>query len=126
MKTAYALAFVLAAALIHGVPGAAAEDAESGQAEASGALAGLPAGDVAAGERRYKVNCGNCHGKQGKGMASFPSIEGREAAYIADRLQSYRAREKVGPNSAIMMSLSSDLSNQDIANLAAYISTTFD
>jgi cytochrome c553 len=126
MKTAYALAFVLAAALIHGVPGAAADEAGSGQAEAGGALAALPPGDAEAGEKRYKVNCVNCHGKQGKGMASFPSIEGREAAYVADRLQSYRAREKVGPNSALMMSLTQDLTDAEIANLAAYISTAFD
>ena len=37
----------------------------------------------------------------------------------------YRAKEKVGPNSAIMMSLSGELSDDDIANLAAYVSATF-
>jgi mono/diheme cytochrome c family protein len=84
------------------------------------------AGDVAAGEERYLVNCVNCHGREGKGMASFPAIQGRDAEYIADRLTTYRAREMVGPNSAIMMSLTGDLSDEDIANLAAYISTTFE
>lgn len=84
------------------------------------------AGDVQAGEARYKVNCVNCHGKQGQGMASFPSIAGRDSAYIAERLRSYRAREKVGPNSALMMSLTQDLTDAEIANLAAYISTTFE
>lgn len=85
----------------------------------------VSAGDVAAGEKRFKVNCVNCHGKTGKGMASFPAITGRDTAYIVDRLTSYRAKQKVGPNSAIMMSLTEELSNADIANLAAYISTTF-
>ncbi|MDZ7714022.1 MAG: c-type cytochrome [Rhodovibrio sp.] len=84
------------------------------------------AGDVKAGEARYKVNCVNCHGKQGQGMASFPAIAGRDAAYIADRLNSYRAREMVGPNSAIMMSLARDLSDAEIADLAAYIATTLE
>lgn len=83
------------------------------------------AGDVAAGEARYAENCVNCHGTAGKGMASFPSIAGRDADYIADRLAQYRAREKVGPNSAIMMSLTGELSDDDIANLAAYVSGTF-
>ncbi len=83
------------------------------------------AGDVEAGETRYLVNCVNCHGKSGKGMASFPALAGRDAAYISGRLMKYRAREKVGPNSAIMMHLASDLSDEDIANLAAYVSENF-
>ncbi|MGF1501551.1 MAG: c-type cytochrome [Paracoccaceae bacterium] len=83
------------------------------------------AGDVAAGEARYNVNCVNCHGRTGKGMASFPPIRGRDAAYINDRLSKYRAREKIGPNSAIMMDLTKDLSDADIANLAAYVAETF-
>jgi cytochrome c553 len=88
--------------------------------------ASAAAGDLTAGEARYKVNCVNCHGKQGQGMASFPAIAGRDAEYIADRLNSYRAREMVGPNSAIMMSLTRDLSDAEIGNLAAYIATTFE
>lgn len=83
------------------------------------------AGDVAAGQKRYAVNCVNCHGKTGKGMASFPALTGRSADYIAGRLTTYRAREMVGPNSAIMMSLAADLSDSDIADLASYISTSF-
>lgn len=87
---------------------------------------GTRAGDVVAGEQRYNVNCVNCHGRAGKGMASFPSIAGRDADYIADRLIQYRAREKVGPNSAIMMSLVAELTDEEIANLAVYVSTTFE
>lgn len=85
----------------------------------------VKAADLAAGEQRYNVNCVNCHGREGKGMASFPSISGQDAEYIQDRLTTYRAREMVGPNSAIMMSLVGDLSDAEIENLAAYISTTF-
>ena len=83
------------------------------------------AGDPAAGETRYLQNCVHCHGKTGKGMASFPAIINRDEDYIAQRLKKYRAREKVGHNSAIMMSLASELSDDDIANLATYISKTF-
>ncbi len=83
------------------------------------------AGDVEAGKTRYLENCVNCHGEAGKGMASFPAIVNRDEDYIAKRLKQYRAREKVGPNSAIMMSLTGELSDDEIANLAAYISKTF-
>ncbi len=88
-------------------------------------VTGARGGDVADGEERYLENCVNCHGKTGKGMASFPAIAGRDADYIAGRLMTYRSKEMVGPNSAIMMSLTEDLSDEDIANLAAYISATF-
>jgi len=84
------------------------------------------AGDAAAGEERYKKSCINCHGKNGKGVASFPSIVGKEAGYISKRLMQYRAGEKVGPNSALMKSWAKKQSDDDIANLAAYISSTFE
>ncbi len=87
-----------------------------GQAEAS---------NLEDGEKRYNVNCVNCHGKQGKGMASFPSIAGRDYDYISERLSTYRSKEMVGPNSAIMMSLVEELSDDEISNLSAYISQTF-
>jgi cytochrome c553 len=83
------------------------------------------AGDAKAGEKKYQQNCVTCHGKAGKGMASFPSIAGRDKVYISDRLMKYRAKEKVGPNTAIMLSWAENLSDQDIANLAEYISATF-
>jgi cytochrome c553 len=93
----------------------------------AGALSGsaAQAADIAAGEKRYNVNCVNCHGNGGQGMASFPAIQGRDAAYIADKLETYRAREMVGPNSAIMMSLAGELSDDEIANLAAFIEDRF-
>ncbi|MGF1446411.1 MAG: c-type cytochrome [Pikeienuella sp.] len=89
------------------------------------AATSIHAADLAAGETRYLMNCVNCHGKTGKGMASFPALEGRDVEFIAQRLMSYRAKEKVGPNSAIMMHLAADLTDDDIANLATYVAATF-
>jgi cytochrome c553 len=83
------------------------------------------AGDLAAGEARYGQTCANCHGKSGRGMASFPSLKGRDPGYIADRLTRYRAGEKIGPNALLMIPMASELTDEEIANLAAFVSTKF-
>lgn len=83
-------------------------------------------GDASAGESLYAQSCAQCHGPEGKGMASFPSLAGRDAEYIKSRLTTYRAGEKVGPNSGLMIPNASKLSDSDIDNLAAYISSSFE
>ena len=81
--------------------------------------------DISAGEAMYAQSCASCHGREGRGMASFPSVAGQNADYIAQRLRQYRAGERVGANSALMAPQARDLSDEDIANLAAYISEAF-
>ena len=80
-------------------------------------------GDVAAGEARYAQNCGNCHGPAGMGLASYPKIGGKEVPYSIDRLETYRAGTKIGPNSSLMIMMAQVLSDEEIANLAAYLSS---
>lgn len=80
-------------------------------------------GDVAAGEAGYKQkNCFVCHGPGGKGMASYPKLSGKAVPYLVDRLETYRAGKKVGPNSSLMILNAAPLSDEEIANLAAYLS----
>ena len=79
------------------------------------------AADKSAGEALFADACAQCHGPNGKGMASFPSLSGRDAEYITSRLETYRAGEKVGSNSFLMIPNATDLSDDDIANLAAFI-----
>jgi len=81
--------------------------------------------DPASGETIYSAICANCHGPSGRGMASFPALAGQSADYIASRLMQYRAGEKVGPNSALMMPNAADLSDAEIASLAAFVETGF-
>ena len=78
-------------------------------------------GDINAGEARYSQNCGNCHGPAGMGLASYPKIAGKEIAYLKDRLNTYRAGTKIGPNSSLMIMMAMPLSDDEIANLAAYL-----
>ncbi len=82
--------------------------------------------DISAGEKLYQDNCRNCHGPSAAGMASFPKLAGRSEKYLISRLEQYRAGERVGPNSALMMPMAADLSDEDIANVAAYIATRFE
>jgi cytochrome c553 len=82
--------------------------------------------DAAAGEKLYQGSCRSCHGPTAKGMASFPKLAGQSAEYLSSRLEQYRAGDKVGPNSALMMPLAAKLSDDDIANLAVYIASSFE
>ena len=81
--------------------------------------------DITAGEALYANSCAQCHGRTGRGMASFPSLTGKEAGYIADLLKKYRAGETVGPNSALMRPVAAELVDDDIANVSTFISEEF-
>ncbi len=86
----------------------------------------LQAADQEAGKTLYSNNCAQCHGPTAKGMASFPSLAGRDANYLKSRLETYRAGERVGANSALMIPNARDLSDEDIANLSEFISQNFE
>ncbi len=86
---------------------------------------GAGAADIAAAETMYAENCAQCHGRTGRGLASFPRIAGNDAAYIANRLMQYRAGETVGPNSPLMWPVAGPLSDREIADLAAFVATDF-
>jgi len=70
----------------------------------------------------FSAVCANCHGPTGKGMASFPRLSDKNKDYISHRLRQYRAGEKVGPNSPLMIPHAVNLTDADIDGLAAYIS----
>ena len=79
------------------------------------------AGEPVAGEARYKQTCINCHGPAGKGAASYPKISGKEISYITAMLETYRDEIEVGPNSSLMIMMAMPLTDDEIANLAAYL-----
>ena len=79
--------------------------------------------DLAVGEALYGDGCRNCHGPTAKGMASFPKLAGLGEAHLTLRLEQYRAGEHVGPNSALMAPNAADLTDADIADLAAWIAS---
>lgn len=78
-------------------------------------------GDAKAGEKKIAM-CIGCHGIKGY-QASFPEvykvpkISGQNAAYIAAALDAYKKGERKHPT---MRSVAEALSDQDIADVAAY------
>lgn len=79
------------------------------------------AADKELGEARYKKTCVSCHGKAGKGAASYPKISGNPVSYTTEKLRSYREGIKQGPNSALMIMMAKPLTDEEIDNLAAYL-----
>jgi len=78
-------------------------------------------GDSEAGEARYKTTCINCHGTAGKGVASYPKVSGNETSYTVSKLETYRDGIKIGSNSSLMIMMAKPLTDQEIADLAAYL-----
>jgi cytochrome c553 len=79
------------------------------------------AGDVNAGKGAYGT-CMGCHGGAGEGGVG-PAVKGRDAGELAGLLKKYRAGEQVGPMTAMMAPMAASLSDADIDNLAAYMSS---
>lgn len=78
-------------------------------------------GNIEAGEARYNTTCINCHGTAGKGVASFPKISGKDISYTTSKLETYREGTKIGPNSSLMIMMARSLTDEEIANLSAYL-----
>ena len=80
------------------------------------------AGDVEAGKAKFAV-CQSCHGPTGQGQAIFPKIAGKPAEDTIALLNRYRAGETVGPQTTLMAPQAKLLSDEEIADVAAYIAT---
>lgn len=93
---------------------------EASSEEASSADEALT-GNIEAGEARYKKSCINCHGAAGKGVASYPKVSGQEISYTTSKLETYRDGIKIGPNSSLMIMMAKPLTDEEIADLAAYL-----
>ena len=82
-----------------------------------------PAGDAAKGEEKTRM-CEGCHGIEGWRTAypevyHVPKLGGQHAAYIVQALHEYKNGDRSHPS---MRAIAASLTDQDIANLAAYYS----
>jgi cytochrome c553 len=92
---------------------------------ALGAGAQDVAGDAAAGAKKNAL-CVGCHGISGYHTAfpqeyRVPKLSGQSAGYLAAALQAYKSGERKHPS---MRTLAASLSDQDVADLAAYYAST--
>jgi cytochrome c553 len=86
----------------------------------------LPAGRIHVGEQLAKAkgkatgqSCIDCHGADGNAPIdpTYPKLGGQYADYLAHALQQYRSGDR---QNALMTGQATQLSDQDIADLAAY------
>ncbi|MFQ0977504.1 cytochrome c [Vibrio campbellii] len=80
----------------------------------------LAAGDVAAGQVKAGV-CAACHGADGIAVIpGYPNLKGQNEQYIASSIKAYKAGQRTGGLAPVMQAQANLLSDEDIANLAAY------
>lgn len=78
------------------------------------------AGDADAGKAKAAV-CAACHGANGIAqIPGYPNLAGQNEAYLVSSLKAYKNKQRNGGQAAIMQAQSTGLSDDDIANLAAY------
>ena len=130
-KNLLAIALLSAASLAltacgGGEPAAPAEHEAAAEHEAKSSSAGLPGGHAEAGEQLASTknaktgqSCVDCHGAEGNAPIdeTYPKLAGQYYDYIAHSLQAYRDGDRDHP---LMSSQAKDLTDQQIADLAAY------
>ena len=78
-------------------------------------------GDASRGQELAE-DCADCHGDDGLGDDDVPPVAGLEAAKIRKELADFKSGARVDEYED-MVDTAADLSEQDIADLAAYFST---
>src|SRR5262249_29938845 len=73
-------------------------------------------GDAQAGKAKA-AGCAGCHGANGEGKNPNPALAGKPEAQFVQAMQEYKSGKRTNP---VMKGLASSLSEQDVANLAAY------
>ena len=80
----------------------------------------LAAGDPFSDIRSLWAGCAACHGPDGGGGVG-PKLAGQTADYISGRLISYKNKEKIGSQSAMMWGQAGMLSDADIQTIGKFI-----
>ena len=82
----------------------------------------VQAGGDAANGQALSEDCTDCHGADGKGDEDYPPLAGLDEAYQVEQLKAFASGERVDEDEMMGM-YAEDLSDQDMADLAAYYAT---
>ncbi len=77
----------------------------------------MAGGDPARG-KELSTDCVDCHGENGLGDEEVPALAGLDEAYQIEQLMAYKSGERTDEEAMVMYA--EDLSEQDMADLAAY------
>jgi cytochrome c553 len=84
------------------------------------ATTSLAAGDAAAGKTKAAA-CAACHGADGNSAnPEWPKLAGQHAPYLIKQLTNFKAGER---NNAMMAPMAAPLSEQDMADIAAFFTS---
>jgi cytochrome c553 len=86
------------------------------------AAAAAQAGGDAANGQALAEDCAGCHGDDGKGDEENPPLAGLDEAFHIEQLKAFKSGERVDEGEMMGM-YAEDLSEQDMADLAAYYAT---
>ncbi len=95
----------------------------------SGFIAYAPVGSIKKGEAlvttgdRKTVECGVCHGADLKGLGPVPGIAGRSPSYLVREMYDMQQGTRRGEWSDLMKPVVSGLNDEDMLNIAAYVSS---
>ena len=110
----------------------AAEGEHAAEAAHASSSAGMPTGHIDAGKALASKKgasgqaCVDCHGADGNSPidATYPKLGGQYADYIEHSLVAYRSGDRGGSTTTdLMASQAKELSDQQIADLAAYFAS---
>jgi cytochrome c553 len=87
-----------------------------------GANMAVAGGDVEAGKSRA-ATCAGCHGIHGEGAGDNPPLAGMDEAEQIEALQAYKSGER---QHVMMQMFAGQLSDQDMADVAAYYASLGD
>lgn len=79
--------------------------------------------DIEAATHLYQQKCVVCHGATANSDGPFPSLAGQHGSYLIKSFQDYRQGLTGVRPQAIMWPISTTLSQKDMDNLSAYLST---
>lgn len=84
-------------------------------------LAGPVFGADAAAGKAKAASCASCHGPEGKSSnPMYPNLAGQQKLYLEKAMKAYKDGSR---NDAMMKTLMTPMSDEDIANIAAWYSS---